>query len=384
MHDSKGFYKILGLEPGSPIEEVKKAYSKLIRLYHPDHGSEMRKAKQIPDEKLRVRKIKELEEICRKINEAKAFLSDEKNKQMYDRGMDPESMAQGPTSFFDILSHLSERGEKKKVKDTVHKVKITFKESFLGKKVKYKIKRRVVCTKCDGKGGEDCRKCEKCNGKGKIQFKTNQLIFVSIQERICDCCNGNKYVVKGAMCKGCGGKRTVNEEKILDVDIPRGIRDGESIVFENQGDEHPEYESGHLVFLVEVVKDPKLVRVRDDIVAKVKVDLFHALTGGTVFFKHVDDRILEVHINKVPSFDKVIMVRGEGFESKKGHGDLYLKPEYVIPDKIDKDKLMAVLPPTIKAQHTGEKLIGQYAELPEEEVVHEQQTAEGFFSEFFF
>lgn len=78
------------------------------------------------------------------------------------------------------------------------------------------------------------------------------------------------------------------------------------------------------------------------------------------------------------------MVRGEGFESKRGHGDLYLKPEYVIPEKIDKEKLMAVLPPSIKAQTGGEKQIGQYAELPQEEVVHEQQGGERFFSEFFF
>lgn len=384
MHDSKGFYKVLGLETGSSIEEVKKAYSKLIRLYHPDHGSEMKKAKLIPDEKLRAKKLKELEEVCRKINEAKTFLSDEKSKQMYDSGMDPESMAQGPTSFFDILSHLSGRGEKKKVKDTVHNVKITFKESFLGKKVKYKVKRRIVCKKCDGKGGEDCKKCERCNGRGKIQYKTNQLIFVSIQERICDACNGNKFVVKGAVCKCCGGKRTVNEEKILEVDIPKGVHDSEPIVFENQGDEHPDYECGHLVFLVEVAKDPKWMRVRDDIVATVKIDLVHALTGGNVVFKHLDDRILEVQISKVPSFDKAIVVRGEGFESKAGRGDLYLKPEYVIPEKIDKDKLMAVLPPTIKTQQKGKKHIGQYAELPEEEAVHEQQAEGGFFSEFFF
>jgi DnaJ-class molecular chaperone len=383
MNDSKGYYKALGIPPGSSIDDVKRAYSKLIHQYHPDHGSEMKKAKHIPDEKQRNARMKEIGEICRKVNEAKAFLSEEKNKQMYDSGIDPESMGQGSTSFFDIMSHLSGRGEKKKVKDTVHKVNITFKESFLGKKLKYKIKRRIVCKTCKGKGGENVKTCDKCQGRGKIQFKTNQMFFVSIQERICENCNGSKYIVKGDPCKECKGKRMLTEEKIIDVDVPRGVKDQEMIVFENQGDEHQEYEPGDLAFLVSVAEDPAFVRVNDDIVARVKVDLYHALVGGEIVFKHLDEKVLQVQINKVTNFEDAIMIRGEGFECKRGHGNLYLKPEYVIPSNIDAEKLKAVLPITIHSQESGEKVVGQYSELPHEEV---EQTGpgEGFFSGFSF
>lgn len=385
MNDSKGFYKVLGLSPGSSLEDIKRAYSKLIRIYHPDHGSEMRKAKQIADEKRRASKIKELEETCRKINEAKAFLSDEKNKKMYDSGIDPEGMGQGSSSFFDIMSHFAGRSDKKKVKDTVHKVKITLRESFLGKKTKYRIKRKVVCKTCSGKGGNNVKTCERCQGRGKIQFKTNQLFFVSIQERVCDVCSGDRFIVKGDPCKDCKGKKILSEEKILEVEIPRGMKDGETIVFENGGDEHPEYEGGHLIFLVNVSREPGWVRINDDIVAKVKVDLFHALVGGEVFFKHLDGRVLQVTIGKAPNFEDAIMLRGEGFESKRGHGNLYLKPEYVVPKNIDKERLREVLPPSKKTHDAGERVFGCYEELPQEEVAQDDHHgAEKFFSEFTF
>lgn len=385
MNDTRGFYKVLGLEPGSSLEDIKRAYSKLVRLYHPDHGSEMRKAKQITDEKRRGHKVKELEEKCRKINEAKAFLSDEKNKQMYDRGIDPENMGHDSSSFFDIMSHFARRSDKKKVKDTVHKVRITFKESFLGKKTKYKIKRRVLCRSCDGKGGKNVKTCNKCNGRGKIQFKTNQVFFVSIQERICDGCNGSKNVIAGDPCKDCNGKKMQAEENIREVDIPPGIKDGETIVFENGGDEHPEHEGGHLIFLINVSEDPNFVRVNDDIVSKVKVDLFYALVGGDISFTHLDGRVLQIAIGKVTNFENGIVLKGEGFESSRGHGDLYLKPEYVIPSNINKEKLKDALPPSIKAHGNGERIMGFYGALPQEEVSHdEHHGAEGFFSEFTF
>lgn len=383
MNDTKGFYRTLGIQPGSSVEDVKKAYSKLIRLYHPDHGSEMKIAKQIADEKQRTAKVKEIEEMCRKVNEAKAFLSDEKNKQMYDSGVDPESMGHGSSSFFDIMSHLSGRGEKKKVKDTVHKVNITFKEAFLGKKMKYKIKRKVVCKTCKGKGGEDVKTCDKCQGRGKIQFKTNQMFFVSIQERICEGCNGSKCIVKGDPCKDCKGKKIVTEEKIIDLDVPRGVKDGEAIAFEGQGDEHQDYEPGHLIFVVNIAEDAHMVRINDDIVVRIKVDLYRALVGGEIVFKHLDGRILQVQINKILNFEDVIVVKGEGFEGKRGHGNLYLKPEYVIPKDINAEKLKEVLPITIQSSEKGEKLVGQYAELPIEEA-EQGGHGESFFSGFSF
>ena len=385
MNDSRGLYKALGLQPGSSVDEVKRAYSKLIRLYHPDHGSEMKKAKLISDERQRTEKTKEIEEICRKVNEAKAFLCDEKNKKMYDSGIDPESGVGQGSSFFDIMSHFAGRNEKKKVRDTVQKVKITFRESFLGKKVKYKVRRKVVCRTCSGKGGEDVKTCDRCQGRGKVQFKTSQLFFVSIQERVCESCNGSKFIIKGSPCKSCKGKKMLSEENIIELDIPKGVMDQETVVFENQGDEHPDYEGGHLIFLIAVAEDPGWMRIKDDLISRVRVDLFHALAGGEIFFEHINGRVLKIHIGRISNFEDAIVLKGEGFESKRGHGNLYLKPDYVIPKEIDREKLMAVLPPSKPEHQSGEEQFGYYGELPHGESTNEaQQGAEGFFSEFFF
>lgn len=370
MSDPKGYYEVLGVKPNSSFEEIKNAYKRLQIQLHPDNGSKIIQARKIKDEAERKKAIEEIYALGKKVNEAKEVLLDKDKKEEYDN---PNA---GSFSFFDLFN----TNRKRKVKDTVYEFSITMEQVFNGLKKKFKIKRRVLCTGCDGKGADNIEACKNCGGQGIIaRSRRNASGGVSYIQQVCNVCRGEKVIIQGPICSSCSGKSYMNVSETVEVVVNPGIKSGEEILFEGLGDELEGCVSGDLKFTV-TVEDGVYKRVDDHIIAPVKIDLYTALAGGTVSFKHLDQKVYVIKIDRVKSFNECICVKNLGFGQR---GNLYLQPEYEVPN-IDPGKLKQIFNVPEKSVN-GELMNGVHCKAPEaeEEQVEDQFSGASTFRSFF-
>ncbi|KAM0673021.1 hypothetical protein GVAV_003512 [Gurleya vavrai] len=320
--------------------------------------------------------MKELEEFCAKINEAYTFLKDEENKARYDQGVGKNGPQFDTSNIFDFFTSRTSR--KRKVEDTIFKVEIKMKDAFTGIKKKFKVGRNVVCKDCDGKGADREEQCKDCNGRGSVPQRIFGGMFMS--ETTCPGCNGMKNMPAGNKCKGCNGKKMKNEEKIIEIELEKGVEDESCIKYEGMGDEMRGCRVGDLIFQIRIKPNENFERKGMDIIGKTSVDLFTALTGGIINFEHLDGRMLEIKIDKVKSFKDAIVVPKEGFA---GRGDLFLDVDYKIPKNIDIKKLgEAIGLLADKKNKVDVKCNAFYGRLPE--IEEEEEEASNAFRQFFF
>ncbi|KAI5179500.1 DnaJ-like protein subfamily A member 2, partial [Pancytospora epiphaga] len=357
--DSKGYYKILGLSPGASIPEVKKAYKKKQVDLHPS-GPVRRRMRESPEyQKMtgaqREAKEKELDEEISKANEAFGVLSIEEKKKDYDESRGQyggfDMGAGGFGGFGDIFSHFTGGGRSQsrqyKVKDTVVDIKLTFKDAFLGKTNRYKVKTKKICQKCGGKGAEEIIKCNKCGGSGSVYVQRNLGMMVARSQVECPDCKGAGEKASGPICTECGGEKVVVCNDMVEVKIHAGICDGELINFMGKGNQLPGCENGNLVFKAVVMPSNEFSRNGDHLIGKITLDLLTALGGGVGYFDHVDGRKLAVKISPFKNFDDAICVSGEGFKGDYKRGDLYLKPNILMNSNMDRNKLSEYIKPLI-------------------------------------
>lgn len=344
--DKRGYYKILNLKPQASEAEVKRAYSRAILDYHPDMGKITKKVKAMSDGPEKDKKVKEIEEKIRKLNEAKTILSDPEKKKLYDQGIDENAQAGFDMGGFDIFDFFNggmggrrrERGPSK-VADTEFHVKLTLKDAFLGRKKTFHVKREVICFTCSGRGGEKSTVCPKCNGEGEIAIKKQMGFMFSIDHQKCDNCQGKGNVVQGPLCHNCKGRRYVTKKESISVEFKKGFKHGETIIVKGKGDEHVGALSGDLVLIAQIEQDPFFRRINNHLVVQADIELYTALVGGTISLRHVDGTVLNVEIDKINNLrEDVILVRGAGFPG----GDLFIEPNF-ITKQMDINKLKSYL-----------------------------------------
>ncbi|EPR79178.1 Mitochondrial-type Hsp40 [Spraguea lophii 42_110] len=382
--DPKGHYAFLGLKAGASLQEVQSAIKRKQMDCHPDSPKNRKLLNSISDPDEKAKKLEELNKLGMQFNAAKAEIGDEKKKEIYDSGMgEGMGMDFGGSSIFDIFERFGggrRREQVKKVKDTVFELKISIKESYTGKKSKLRVKRTVICTGCDGKGGDNVEHCGKCDGLGKVRVKRQQGFFVQIEERVCDGCYGSGSKIKGKSCNECKGKQYKEEQKVIEVDILPGTENKSVHKFERCGDEKLGCIPGDLIIVIMVAEDPNYIRIGNDIISSVEIDIFTILTGGSVYFTHLDDRKLEIKLNKFTNLNDSICVEGEGFLN----ADLYLHPKVHINNTIDTEKLKQILPPILPVPFkTADKTIqGRFKDVPEHQNAHEDEREQEGFSFF--
>ncbi|KAG0438611.1 Mitochondrial protein import protein mas5 [Dictyocoela muelleri] len=376
MSDNKGYYKFLNLPPGSSIDEVRAAYMRMQRECNIDNPKVKQQLKAITNEAERKAKEKELQNKAAKLNEIKCVLMDEKEKDKYDKGMEFDFNIDG-SSIFDLFGNFggSFNRRQRKVNDTVTTINVTPREIYLGTTKKYKIKRRIICQTCGGKGGMNVTQCTSCRGTGKIMRQSTRGGFRVIEETVCPACHGEKEIVKGSKCSKCTGNKYLTNEEMISVDIPRGAKEGTKFLFKGKGDEQDGCITGNLVFVVHMTdknSQSTLNRIGNDIIDTVEVDIFTVLAGGFVNYTHLDGEILKIKIEKKKLFEKeCIVVHGKGFVSKEGVGSLYLKPKIKVNQNIDSEKLKTVLPPLMNVKE-GNVYSASYDFIPEERVDEEE------------
>lgn len=244
------------------------------------------------------------------------------------------------------------------------KYEVTLEDLYKGKTVKFQSSKQILCPGCKGTGGKEkakATKCSTCKGQGFRQVLRQVGPGMLTQEMVeCSACGGQGSVFNPKdKCKKCKGERTIESKSQLEIYIPRGAKEGETIVLEGEADHVPGAEEpGDLVFHLNELPHDIFQRSGADLTAKLEITLSEALTGfKRVVLKHLDGRGIELQHPKSEGAilrpGQVIKIRGEGMPHKRSDakGDLYLTVEIQFPpdgflqDPKATEQLRALLPP---------------------------------------
>jgi DnaJ-related protein SCJ1 len=160
----------------------------------------------------------------------------------------------------------------------------------------------VICDKCRGSGAKsanDVTKCHVCNGKG-VKIVRQQIApgFIQQMQATCDACAGKGKIVK-SKCPVCDGKKVKMGTNQLTITIEKGHADRHEIVFEREGDQHPDMTPGDIIFVLTTLPHATFNRSGHDLYMKQTIDLKEALLGFSRKIKHLDGDILEVTRTKI-------------------------------------------------------------------------------------
>lgn len=354
---AKDYYKILNIARNASKDEVKKAYRKLAHKFHPDKGGDEKKFKEI--------------------NEAYQILSDERKRAQYDQYGTAFDQAGGgaqhggfewPGGFrmdfgggggadgrgfpdFDLSDMFEDmftggagtsrrKAATERGRDLRIGLEISFEDSIMGAKKEIRLSRLVRCARCSGSGGEPGAKietCATCQGKGNIQKTQRTFLGSFTQVSVCTDCKGEGKK-PSQHCSECTGRGVTEKEEILEIFIPRGIRDGEILKMTGKGDAAAAGRSpGDLYIEIHVLTHPRFRRQGDDIVMSLPVKVSHAILGGSVDVETLDGAIrLKVPESTQPG--DVLSVRGRGawHTSGYGRGDLLVEIKVEIPKRLSK------------------------------------------------
>jgi molecular chaperone DnaJ len=286
MASRPDYYKTLGVDKKATPEEIKKAYRKLARKYHPDRN---------PDDKQAEARFKE-------ISQANDVLGDPEKRKQYDTGAGPFATGAGPgggfggfgnfdfdaSSMGDILSNLfgggGGRAQRQRVRrgaDLEAQVSISFDQAIAGAQVPLQVPMRATCETCHGTGakpGTTPSVCPRCEGRG-IETQGQGRFSIS---QPCSRCGGSGTVIEDPCptCRGTGAVRTI---KRLRVNIPAGVRDGSRIRLPGKGEPGPQGgPPGDLYLIVHVARSPVFARRGDNLEVEVPLSIPEALRGAEV------------------------------------------------------------------------------------------------------
>ncbi|KAJ2608838.1 DnaJ- protein scj1 [Coemansia sp. RSA 1365] len=341
----KNYYKILGVTQDASQQEIKRQYKMLSRKHHPD--------KNPGDNEAHERFIE--------VAEAYEVLSNDEKREIYNRygeeGLKSQGGPGGGPNFhdpFDIFAQFfggnvrfdRRGGERAKPRgpDVHIHMPVTLQELYTGVEVDVDISKQTICSHCDGSGAaspDDVDTCTVCGGSGMRVVK--QMLGPGIVQQMqskCDECGGKGKTINKP-CPHCKGARVLREPDMLAVRVEPGMADGEEIVFEGEGDQHPDHESGAVVFYLREQQHETYERHAEDLHAEVAVTLLDALIGFNRTITHVDGKSeikLQRHGVTPPGHVQRLAGKGMPRRSRSGnskHGDLLITYWVQFPVSID-------------------------------------------------
>ena len=362
--NKRDYYEVLGVSKGASEEEIKKAYKKLARKYHPDMN---------PGDK-------EAEEKFKEVNEANEVLSDPEKKARYDQfgfaGVDPNYAAAngggaggfgggfGGVDLGDIFGDIFGGGfgggfsgfgggsstrtanAPRKGHDIQASVILTFEEAAHGCSKKITINRQDTCPDCGGTGaakGTSPETCPDCGGRGYVVTQQRTPFGVMQSQQPCSHCGGRGTIIRNP-CKTCRGTGKTAARKSLEINIPAGIDDDQNIALRGQGDAGSNGgPAGDVIVHVTVKADPMFERDGYDVTIHVPITFSQAVLGDDVEVPTVDGRIVQ-HIPEGTQSGTKFRLRGQGIQylNGRGRGDMYVKCEVEIPKKLNKTQREAL------------------------------------------
>ena len=342
MADKRDYYEVLGVDRNADDAALKKAYRVLAKKYHPDTN---------PGDKEAEAKFKEA-------SEAYAILSDPDKRRQYDQfghaafdggagggGFDFNDMGDIFGSFGDIFGDLfgggfggSRRANNGPMKgaNVRTQVRITFEEAVFGCKKEIDMVLKDECPDCHGTGakpGTSPETCTKCGGRGQVRM-TQQSLFGVVQNiTTCPDCNGTGKVVR-EKCPGCRGTGYLNNRKKIEVSIPAGIDNGQSVRIREKGEPGTNGgPRGDLLVEVIVSSHPFLQRRDMDLYSTAPISYAQAALGGEVRIGTVDGDVI-YEVKPGTQTDTRIRLKGKGVPSLRNpnvRGDQYVTLVVQVP-----------------------------------------------------
>ena len=351
MADKRDYYEVLGVEKGASDDEIKKAYRKMAKKYHPDVN---------PDDKTAEAKFKE-------VGEAYEVLSDKQKRSRYDQfghaGVDPsygggqggyeryQQYAHGDFGDFndifgDIFSGFGFGGSTKtrnpngpiRGNDVQVRIQLSFMEAVKGCKKDIPIQRLERCADCGGTGakaGTSPETCPDCGGSGQVRVQQRSPFGVIQTVKACPRCGGKGKVINDP-CKSCNGMGRVRHSRKITVDIPAGIDNGQTFVVRGQGDEGTNGgPTGDLNVTVLVKEDPIFQREGFDIWVDVPITYAQAVLGDEITVPTIDGKVsYNVPEGTQPGTTFRLRNKGVPYVNNRGRGDQYVKVNIEVPTNL--------------------------------------------------
>lgn len=340
MPTKRDYYEVLGVNRNATEDDIKRAFRKLAKQYHPDTNS---------GDKGSAEKFKEA-------SEAYSVLSDSDKRQMYDRfGHNaPQGFGDmggfGVTDIFEEFFGFGTRSSSRRGPQPGSHLKynltLSFEEAVFGVEKELEIPRLETCPNCHGSGAEPGNspiRCPQCNGSGEVRRATQSIFGSFVNVMTCPRCEGDGEVIS-TPCKTCHGQKRVQQTRKLSVKIPPGVDDGTQIRLAGEGEAGVRGgPSGSLFVVVNVKSHPLFQREGTDLLLDLPVNIVQAALGDDVDVPTLDGDV-KLTIPAGTQHGKTFRVRDHGVPHlrRNGRGDLLVTIQVVVPEKLN-DKQKALL-----------------------------------------
>lgn len=350
----KNYYEELGVDKNASADEIKSAYRKMAKKYHPDLNKDNPEAA----------------EKFKSVNEAYEVLSDETKRKNYDQF----GSAEGPNfggfggnasgfggfgdfggfsgGFEDIFNMFTGGGfgggQRTQGNAPINgsdigvKVTLSFVEAALGCKKTFNVSRDEVCSHCSGtgaKGGTEYTTCKECGGSGQVRYTQETIFGRMVTQGACKSCNGTGKSIK-TKCEHCNGAGHKVNQVDIDVNIPAGVDDGEVLTMRDGGNAGRNGgRSGKLVIEVKVKEHPLFVREGSDLLLKVYVPFYTLLLGGEIDIPLVTGK-QKLTIPALTQSNTVFKLKNKGIKNlnKIGSGDILVTVIAESPKSLSKEE----------------------------------------------
>lgn len=374
----RDYYEVLGVNKNATDDELKKAYRKLAKKYHPDANLDNKA---------------EAEAKFKEVNEAYETLSNPQKRRMYDQfGPDgPQGFgggAGGPfggqngyysysSSGFDGFGDFGDLGDifssffgggfggkssrkqngPKKGADLNLQLDITFEESFLGVEKEIIINRNEECSHCHGTGakpGTSVSKCPECNGTGQVRQVQNTILGQMQTTRTCATCHGSGEIIKEP-CDICRGKGKVRKQPKIKVKIPAGIDNGQTVVLRGEGEPGEKGgPKGDLYITVKIKRHSIYTRSGNNVICDIPISITQATLGAELEIPMVDGSKEKYKIPDATQTGTKFVIKNKGFKSVNSNivGDFIFNVVVQTPKKLTKEQreLLVQLAKTMNEQ----------------------------------
>ena len=344
MADKRDYYEVLGLSKGATDDEIKKAYRRLAKQYHPDMN---------PGDKVAENKFKE-------VNEAYDVLGDPDKKAKYDQyghaAFDPSSGFGGGGfgggfgfdgfDISDIFSNIFGGGSSRRQngpvrgEDIRYRLTLSFEEAVFGCKKEISYQRVQKCPECSGSGaakGTSAKTCPDCQGRGQVKVQQRTPFGVMQSTTTCSKCRGTGKIIE-TPCKNCRGSGFVKASKKLEVSIPAGIDDGQGVVLRGEGcDGRNGGSAGDLVITVNVRPHAFFEREGSDIYCDIPVTYADMTLGAKITVPTIDGTET-IDIPEGTQTGTTFTLKGKGVKivNTQKRGNMYVTAVIETPKGLDR------------------------------------------------
>lgn len=340
--NKRDYYEVLGVSKNASDEEIKRAFRKMAKQYHPD-----------------VNKEPGADEKFKEIGEAYSVLSDANKRRQYDQFGHAAFDGAGGAGFsgfegfnfedFDLGSIFESmmggsfggrgRGRtrnKTKGADKLVNMTITFEEAVYGTEKEFRININDLCDSCNGAGGHDEKTCSTCNGRGRVLQEQRTMFGLFQTESVCPECDGRGITFK-SKCMKCGGRGSINRDKTMKLRVPRGVENGDTLRMPGKASVGANGGPRGDIYIEFKVKDHEIYqREGKDVYVKIPLTITEAVLGCKKEVPTIQGTIITEIPAGTQNGDK-FKFRGKGVDDEKSgrKGDAYGIVSIIIPSKLD-------------------------------------------------